>query len=124
MLEYRYQAYNSGVKEQVVNMAINGSGVRDTARVLKISKTTVMSTLKKKSSSIVQINPNIQKITEEQGPVRLQLVCEEAELDEQWSFVGKKSLQRWLWYAVDHKTNTILAYVFGTRKYSNSPGQF
>ncbi len=44
-------------------------------------------------------------------------MCEEAELDEQWSFVGKKSNQRWLWYAVDHKTNMILAYVFGTRKY-------
>ena len=47
MLEYCYRAYKSGIKEQVVDMAINGSGVRDTARVLKISKTTVMSTLKK-----------------------------------------------------------------------------
>ena len=42
--------------------------------------------------------------------------CEEAELDEQWSFVGRKSNQRWLWYAVEHKTNTVLAYVFGRRK--------
>nr|WP_263459105.1 IS1 family transposase [Bathymodiolus platifrons methanotrophic gill symbiont] len=23
-------------------------------------------------------------------------------MDEQWSFVGKKSNQRWLWHAVDH----------------------
>ena len=43
-------------------------------------------------------------------------VCEEAELDEQWSFVGKKSNQRWLWLAVDHATNTVLAFVFGKRK--------
>jgi insertion element IS1 protein InsB len=42
--------------------------------------------------------------------------CEEAEIDEQWSFVQKKSNQRWIWYAVDHQTNTILAYVFGRRK--------
>ena len=28
----------------------------------------------------------------------------------------KKSNQRWLWYAVDHATNTVLAYVFGRRK--------
>lgn len=48
--------------------------------------------------------------------VRFELVCEEAELDEQWSFVGKKSNQRWLWYGVDHATNTILAYAFGRRK--------
>jgi IS1 family transposase len=48
--------------------------------------------------------------------VRLKRVCEEAELDEQWSFVGKKSNPRWLWYAVDHETNTVLAFVFGRRK--------
>ena len=34
----------------------------------------------------------------------------EAELDEQWSYVGSKSNPRWLWYAVDHQTNTALAY--------------
>ncbi len=48
--------------------------------------------------------------------VRLKRVCEEAELDEQWSFVGKKSNPRWLWYGVDHETNTVLAFVFGRRK--------
>lgn len=37
-------------------------------------------------------------------------------MDEQWSFVGNKSDLRWLWHAVDHKTNTVLAYVFGKRK--------
>ena len=42
--------------------------------------------------------------------------CGEAEFDEQWSFVGRKSNQRWLWYAVDHKTNALLAYVFGRIK--------
>ncbi len=48
--------------------------------------------------------------------VRLERVCEEAELDEQWSFVGNKSNQRWLWHAIDHATNTVIAYVFGHRK--------
>ena len=48
--------------------------------------------------------------------VRLERVCDEAELDEQWSFVRKKSNQRWLWHAVDHASNTVLAYVFGQRK--------
>ena len=27
----------------------------------------------------------------------------------------KKKPTRWLWYAVDHATNTVLAYVFGKR---------
>jgi transposase-like protein len=48
MLKYQYAAYEPGVKERVVEMAVNSSGVRDTARVLGISKGTVISTLKKK----------------------------------------------------------------------------
>jgi insertion element IS1 protein InsB len=36
------------VKRQIVDMALNGSGVRDTARVLGVSPMTVMSTRKKK----------------------------------------------------------------------------
>ena len=35
------------IKEQVVDMSLNGSGIRDTARVLKISPTTVINELKK-----------------------------------------------------------------------------
>lgn len=37
-------------------------------------------------------------------------------MDEQWSYVGNKSEQRWLWYAIDHASSTLLAYVFGRRK--------
>ena len=40
---------------------------------------------------------------------------DEAEVDEMWSFVGKKQEQRWLWHAIDHWTGTVLAYVFGQR---------
>jgi transposase-like protein len=36
------------IKAQIIDMALNGSGIRDTARVLKISPNTVMSELKKK----------------------------------------------------------------------------
>ena len=41
---------------------------------------------------------------------------EAAECDELWSFVGNKAHQRWLWYAIDHATRKILAYVLGPRK--------
>jgi transposase-like protein len=36
------------IKQQVIDMSLNGSGIRDTARVLKISPTTVVNALKKK----------------------------------------------------------------------------
>jgi insertion element IS1 protein InsB len=41
---------------------------------------------------------------------------DEAEVDEMWSFVGKKQEQRWLWHAIDHRTGEVLAYVFGRRQ--------
>lgn len=47
LLDYRYQGYRPEVKRQVVDLAMNGSGVRDTARVLGISTGTVLSELKK-----------------------------------------------------------------------------
>ncbi len=40
----------------------------------------------------------------------------ESELDEMWSFVGKKTNPRWLWHAIDRSTGQVLAYVFGRRK--------
>lgn len=45
-LNYRYEANRSGVAERIIEMAMKGSGVRDTGRVLKISPTTVVRHLK------------------------------------------------------------------------------
>jgi insertion element IS1 protein InsB len=39
-----------------------------------------------------------------------------AELDEMWSFVGAKAIERRLWHAIDPHTGRVLAYVVGTRK--------
>jgi insertion element IS1 protein InsB len=39
-----------------------------------------------------------------------------SELDEMWSYVGKKAEPRWLWHAIAHHSGTVLAYVFGRRK--------
>jgi insertion element IS1 protein InsB len=49
ILNYQYNGCLPEVKDQIVDMAMNASGIRDTARVLKISPTTVISELKKKS---------------------------------------------------------------------------
>lgn len=49
ILNYSYRAYLPEVQQQISEIAINGSGIRDPARVLKISQTTVIETLKKKT---------------------------------------------------------------------------
>ena len=46
---YAYEARKPGVKDKIVDMAFNGSGVRDTARVLKIGINTVIRDLKNSS---------------------------------------------------------------------------
>ena len=47
ILAYANKGWLAEVKEKIVEMALNGSGIRDTSRVLDISITTVLSELKK-----------------------------------------------------------------------------
>ena len=39
-----------------------------------------------------------------------------SELDEMWSYVGKKAEPRWLWHAIDHHSGQVLADVLGRRQ--------
>src|SRR5512144_3031387 len=48
ILDYDYHGYLPEVKKRIIDMALNGSGIRDTARVLEISPNTVISELKKR----------------------------------------------------------------------------
>ena len=49
LLDYTYQGQSAEVKRQIVDMAMNASGIRDTARVLHVSPNTVIKELKKKN---------------------------------------------------------------------------
>ena len=48
LLDYAYAGQSPEVKRQIVDMALNASGIRDTARVLHVSPTTVINELKKR----------------------------------------------------------------------------
>lgn len=114
--DYVYRAYEPGVKEQIADMAVNGSGVRDTARVLGVGKGTVIATLKKKSAEVVAVNPCVGS---QEIDVEIRHLIDpplNAQADEQWSFVRNKKNQRWLWYAIDAATGCILSFVFGRRQ--------
>jgi len=47
LLDYDYQGCLPEVKRKILDMAVNGSGIRDTARVLNISPSTIINELKK-----------------------------------------------------------------------------
>ncbi len=116
ILDYSYLGCLPDIKDQILDMAVNGSGVRDTARVLDISLCTVLSTLRSVENSLESINRKVLEKSSFNSSKVLIVKVDNAELDEMWSFVGNKSNQRWLWHAIDHKTGKILAYVFGRRK--------
>jgi transposase-like protein len=51
LLEYRHQGRMPTVKQQMLEMTLNGSGIRDIARVLHVSPTTVIAELKKSAAA-------------------------------------------------------------------------
>ena len=66
--------------------------------------------------SPLQVNAYIRDKEEEQRCRALQVeVCLCTQWDELWSFVEKKSNQRWLWYLLERKSGSILAYHLGRR---------
>ena len=81
------------------------------------------SRIKKKEAQLQQVNLSVLKqLNLEQVEVEIPLVEApevldgfKSELDEMWSYVGKKDNPRRLWHAIDHQSG-ILAYVFGRRK--------
>ena len=65
-----------------------------------------------------QVNEKFLETVKNEESTDIDVYIEESvEMDEMWSFYHDKKHQVWLWWAVDHKTNTPLAYTFGTREY-------
>jgi transposase-like protein len=56
LLAYRYLGRLPEVKHQIIDMSLNASGVRDTARVLRISTDTVLRELRKKEAALESVN--------------------------------------------------------------------
>jgi IS1 family transposase/transposase-like protein len=101
ILKYTYRAYFKHIRELIVPMCLNGSGIRDTARVLRISATTVIKLIRRQAEELL--------------PEKLPERVADVEIDEMWSFVEKKKNQCWLWLAYSPKHRQMLAYSLGKR---------
>ena len=123
LLEYNTPVTRLEVKQQIVDMALNASGIRDTARVLHVSPTTVINELKK-APDLQAVNHSVllHLPPEQVEGGDMACGCAEvrrglsSELDEMWSYVRSKAQPRWLWHALDHHTGQVLAYVLGRRQ--------
>jgi insertion element IS1 protein InsB len=96
-------------------MSLNGSGIRDTVRMLQISPTTVINELKKGAMLTSFNTPLVNTLHPNNVEIHTDRI-NEAAVDEMWSFVRRKHEPRWRWHAIDHQTGRVLAYVFGRRK--------
>jgi len=104
------------VKQTIIDMRLNASGVRDTARSLHICPNTVLRELKKQATALESVHTSLlHTLNPDEVAWDLERAGE-AEMDEMWSFVGNKGNPRWLWHAIDHHTGKVLASVFGRRQ--------
>ena len=94
-----YQGCHSQIKTRVKKMLCRGMGIRDIAEIEEISFQKVL--------SILMVSCIILRCKQKHYD------C--LEIDEFWSYVGKKSKKVWLIYAYHRSTGEIVAWTFGRR---------
>jgi len=100
ILDYTYNAYQSNINQQIILFTKEGLGIRSTARVLRISVTTLL-------KRIVSIANQIQQPSITKGRIY--------EVDEMRTFIGKKSMLRWIVYALDRESKEVVSFNVGRR---------
>lgn len=99
--EYFYQGADPLVKPQVKSSLLHGSGIRDCNKIYGVSAKCVLRLIINEGKK-VKIQPKQKRY------LRIQI-------DELWSFVGKKDKKVWIFYAYAPETKEILAVTMGKR---------
>ena len=97
--EKTYVGSISWITSMIKIMLVRGVGIRDISVILKISIKKVLKTLR---SSHYEIIPKKKRY-------------DTLEIDEFWTYVGRKTNKIWLIYAYHRETNEIVAFVWGKR---------
>ena len=100
IIHYSYNAYKSNTNQQIILFTKEGLGIRSTARVLRISVTTLL-------KRIITIAESIH-----QPPIAM---GKSYEVDEMRTYIGKKSLLRWIVYAQDGESKEVVSFNVGKR---------
>ncbi|PJJ67127.1 IS1 family transposase [Chryseobacterium geocarposphaerae] len=97
---YTYNAYRKTTNSNIIQLTKEGLGIRSTARILKISTTTLLKRITCIAGKICQPENYIHQ---------------QYELDEMRIFIKKKANPQWLVYAINKNTKTIAAFYIGKR---------
>jgi IS1 family transposase/transposase-like protein len=94
-----YKGCHSDLTKKIRRMLVRGVGIRDIAYIEGISTTKVLSVLLNVFCQIVLKQKHYSKL----------------EIDEFWTYVGRKQNKLWLLYAYCKDTGEIVCYVWGGR---------
>jgi len=98
---YQYKAYQNGISPMISQLVCESVGIRGIARVLNIGINTVLRRIVAIAGSISK--PSI--------PVDLPSV----QIDELWTYIGRKDNEYWLAYALDKTTGNVINFIIGKR---------
>ncbi len=104
-LYFAYKAYTITINDSIVLLLKEGCGIRSIARILSISKNTVL-------ARIISIGNKLK------AKPLLQKGCS-FEIDEIWTFIGNKSNVAWITYAIERKSKSIVSFVLGSKTKDN-----
>lgn len=99
--EYHNKGSDPQLKKQLVTILVRGRGVRDYIAVLGVSFCCVLRSNLKEGKHL-EIKPKHRNY-------------KRVQIDEQWSYVGKKEKKVWMIYALYTETGEILADSWGKR---------
>lgn len=102
---YVYMAYHPDINSRIVAYLKEGVGIRGTARLLKISKTTVL-------RRILEIAANVPR-------PKLSESHQSYEMDELRTYIRSKQNEVWICYAINRKTREVVDFVVGRRTKKN-----
>ena len=97
---YTYQAYRYGINNDIIALTKEGAGIRSTARLLKISPTTLLTRIITIAKKVVQ--PSIPK-----GKIY--------QVDEIRTYVIRKDKLIWIVYALEKQTKNVVSFNIGRR---------
>jgi insertion element IS1 protein InsB len=97
---YIYNAYLPTINYDIVALTKEGVGMRSTARILKISTTTLL-------KRIIRIAQSIKRPVISKDKIY--------EIDEMRSYVRRKEKLIWIVYALDRETKNVISFNVGNR---------
>ena len=106
LLIYHYTGAEPESSDRIICGIKNGLGLRNLSRVLRIATSTIIRRIKNIGSRIVK--PRI--------------FCDNQnfEMDEMYTFIGRKDDEHWIFYAIEQKSKQVIDFVVGRRTSENA----